>query len=154
MTTMPGAGPVVAMTCKAAVEDPAQSRKSKHTGPQVGLTPKLDKSGERSVTGEIFRTGDIDLHSALYHAAHMMLSRDRENRFKTQAQQLLQKGEGRTGAADQVSSCTGCGWMTPTSNQPVTKNQSIEDKTSTWYAFGEFRGGLTDLFLRGSCRTW
>jgi transposase len=38
--TAPGVGPVVAITFKSAVDDPARIKKSKAAGALFGLTPK------------------------------------------------------------------------------------------------------------------
>ncbi len=91
LMTMPGVGPVVALTYKAAVDDPTRFRRSKDIGPWVGLTPSREESGERSVIGAISKTGDVGLRSALYQAAHIMLTRGGENWLKTWAQQLAEK---------------------------------------------------------------
>ena len=91
LMTMPGVGPIVALTYKAAVDDPTRFRRSKDIGPWVGLTPKRDESGERSVMGPISKAGDIGLRTALYQAANIMLNRGGENWLKTWALQLAKK---------------------------------------------------------------
>ena len=40
LMSAPGVGPLVAITFKTAVDDPARIRKSKEVGPLFGLTPK------------------------------------------------------------------------------------------------------------------
>ncbi|WP_323780303.1 IS110 family transposase [Leisingera sp.] len=91
LMTMPGVGPVIALTYRAAVDDPIRFRRSKDIGPWVGLTPKRDESGERSVTGPISKTGDAGLRCALYQAANAMLNCGSENWLKTWTQQLAEK---------------------------------------------------------------
>ena len=91
LMTMPGIGPVVALTYRAAIDDPTRFRRSKDIGPWVGLTPRLDESGERSVVGNISKYGDVSLRSALYQAANIMLNRGGENWLKTWALQLVQR---------------------------------------------------------------
>jgi len=91
LMTMPGVGPVVALTYRAAVDDPTRFRRSKDIGPWVGLTPKRDESGERCVMGPISKAGDAGLRCALYQAANVMLNRGGENWLKTWAQQLAEK---------------------------------------------------------------
>jgi transposase len=75
LMTMPGVGPVVALTVKAAIDDPERFRSSKDVGPWVGLTPRREQSGERDIVGQISRAGDIGLRTALYQAATVMLHR-------------------------------------------------------------------------------
>jgi transposase len=57
MMTMPGVGAVVALTVRAAIDDPARFRSSRDVGPWVALTPRRDQSGERDVVGQITRQG-------------------------------------------------------------------------------------------------
>jgi transposase len=75
LMTVPGVGPVVAVTFKSAVDDPSRIAKSKAVGALFGLTPKKYQSGEKDVTGGITRTGDEMVRTALYEAANVLLSR-------------------------------------------------------------------------------
>ena len=74
LMTMPGVGPVVALTFVSAIDDPERFRRSKDVGPWVGLTPGRDQSGERDVVGAITKAGDVGLRTALYQAASVMLN--------------------------------------------------------------------------------
>ena len=47
LMTMPGVGPVVALTFMSAIDDPERFRRSKDVGPWAGLTPGRNQSGER-----------------------------------------------------------------------------------------------------------
>ncbi|MCC5972313.1 MAG: IS110 family transposase [Pararhodobacter sp.] len=73
MMTMPGVGPVVALTVKSAIDDPGRFRSSKDVGPWAGLTPGRYQSGEVDVVGAITRAGDVGLRTALYQAATVMM---------------------------------------------------------------------------------
>ena len=75
LMTVPGVGALVAITFKSAVDDPGRFAKSKAVGAHFGLTPKKYQSGETDVTGGISRVGDAMVRTALYEAAHIMLSR-------------------------------------------------------------------------------
>jgi transposase len=75
LMTTPGVGPLVAITFKTAVDDPARIQKSKAVGALFGLTPKKYQSGETDVTGGITRVGDEMVRTALYEAANVLLSR-------------------------------------------------------------------------------
>jgi hypothetical protein len=75
LMTVPGVGPVVAVTFKSAVDDPSRIAKSKAVGALFGLTPKKYQSGEKDVAGGITRTGDGMVRTALYEAANVLLSR-------------------------------------------------------------------------------
>ena len=56
--TVPGVGPVVALTYRATVDVPSRFRNSKAVGAVFGLTPSKHQSGERDQTGGISRCGD------------------------------------------------------------------------------------------------
>jgi transposase len=73
--TVPGVGPLVAMTFKSAVNDPSRIIKSKAVGALFGLTPKKYQSGEKDVTGGITRASDKMVRTELYEAANVLLSR-------------------------------------------------------------------------------
>lgn len=79
MMTMPGVGAVVALTVRAAIDDPERFHSSKDIGPWAGLTPSRNQSGEMDVIGQITRAGDAGLRTALYQAATVMLNRGKHN---------------------------------------------------------------------------
>ena len=71
-------GPVTALAFVAAVDDPARFRRTRDIGAWTGLTPKRSQSGERDVSGEITRAGDVALRTALFQAATVMLHASRK----------------------------------------------------------------------------
>ena len=75
LMTVPGVGPVVALTYRATVDVPARFRNSKAVGAVFGLTPARYQSGEINRTGAISRCGDEMMRAMLYEAAHIMLVR-------------------------------------------------------------------------------
>jgi transposase len=75
LMTVPGVGPVVALTYRATIDVPARFRKSKSVGAVFGLTPARDQSGERDRPGAISRCGDEMMRTTLYEAAQVMLLR-------------------------------------------------------------------------------
>ena len=75
LMTVPGVGPVVALTYRATVDVPARFRNSKAVGAVFGLTPSRYQSGEVNRTGAISRCGDEMMRAMLYEAAHTMLLR-------------------------------------------------------------------------------
>jgi len=75
LMTVPGVGPLVAITFKSAVDDPSRIAKSKSVGALFGLTPRKYQSGEKDVTGGITRVGDEMVRTTLYEAANVLLSR-------------------------------------------------------------------------------
>ncbi|MBO9136927.1 IS110 family transposase (plasmid) [Rhizobium sp. B230/85] len=75
LMTTPGVGALVAITYRSAVDDPTRFAKSQTVGAYFGLTPKKYQSGETDLDGGISRVGDTMVRTALYEAAHIMLTR-------------------------------------------------------------------------------
>ena len=84
LMTAPGVGPIVALTYRACVDNPARFGRSKCVGAHYGLTPRLYQSGETTRIGRISRCGDSMMRAALYEAALVLLTglRDRWNPLK------------------------------------------------------------------------
>lgn len=76
--TIPGVGPVTALSFKSTIDDPSRFRRSSDVGAHLGLTPRQYQSGETDVRGRISRSGDAFTRTALFTAAHVMLTRSRQ----------------------------------------------------------------------------
>jgi len=75
LMSTPAVGPIVALTYASAVDDPSRFKSSKRVGPHFGLTPRKYQSGQTDVTGRISKIGDATVRTALYEAAHIMLTK-------------------------------------------------------------------------------
>jgi transposase len=75
LMTVPGVGPVVALTYRATVDVPARFKNSKAVGAVFGLTPSRYQSGEIDRTGGISKCGDEMMRAMLYEAAQILLVR-------------------------------------------------------------------------------
>lgn len=75
LMTTPGVGALVALTYRSAVDDPSRFGKSAATGAYFGLTPKKYQSGETDRDGGVSKVGDSMVRTALFEAAHIMLTR-------------------------------------------------------------------------------
>jgi transposase len=75
LMTTPGVGVLISLTFVSAIDDPGRFRSSRAVGAHFGLTQKKRQSGETDVTGRISKCGDREVRSALYEAAHIILSR-------------------------------------------------------------------------------
>jgi transposase len=75
LMSIPGVGPVVALTYRVTVDVPVRFRNSKAVGAVFGLTPSKYQSGEINRTGAISRCGDEMMRMMLYEAAQSMLTR-------------------------------------------------------------------------------
>src|SRR5262249_32577327 len=72
LMTIPGVGPVVALTYRVTVDVPARFRNSKAVGAVFGLTPSKYQSGQNDRTGAISRCGDEMMRVMLYEAAQIL----------------------------------------------------------------------------------
>jgi transposase len=75
LMSTPAVGPIVALTYASAIDDPNRFTSSKQAGAHFGLTPKKYQSGETDYTGRISKIGDSSVRTALYEAAHIMLTK-------------------------------------------------------------------------------
>ena len=75
LMTVPGVGPVVALTFRASVDVSARFTNSKAVGAVLGLTPCKHQSGESERNGAISKCGDEMMRVMLYEAAQILLVR-------------------------------------------------------------------------------
>jgi transposase len=75
LMTVPGVGPITALTFKSSIEDPDRFDRGEDAGAFAGLVPRRSQSGERDYKGRISKAGDPMLRSALYEAANNLLVR-------------------------------------------------------------------------------
>ena len=74
LMSVPGVGPVCAITFKTTIEDPGRFARGEDVGAFAGLVPRRSQSGERDVRGHISKAGDPLLRSALYESANNLLA--------------------------------------------------------------------------------
>lgn len=75
LMTTPGVGPIVSLTYASAIDEPGRFTSSKRVGAHFGLTPKRYQSGQTDFSGRISKIGDASVRSALYEAAHIILTK-------------------------------------------------------------------------------
>ena len=75
LMTAPGVGAIVALSFRAAVDQPERFKSSKAIGACFGLTPRKYQSGESDRDGAISKAGDASVRLALFEAAHVILTR-------------------------------------------------------------------------------
>lgn len=75
LMSTPGVGALVALTYRSAVDDPLRFGNSGTVGAYFGLTPKKYQSGETDRDGSVSKVGDAMVRTALFEAAHIMLTR-------------------------------------------------------------------------------
>jgi transposase len=92
LMTVPGVGPITALTFQAEIDDPHRFRKSRDVGVHIGLTPKRYASGETDITGSISKCGNTALRTLLFEASVTMLARSgRWSRMKAWGVRLAQR---------------------------------------------------------------
>jgi transposase len=75
LMSTPGVGALVALTYVSAIDDPGRFTSSKQAGAHFGMTPKRYQSGQTDITGRISKIGDQSVRTALYEAAHIILTK-------------------------------------------------------------------------------
>ena len=93
------------ITFASAIDDPARFKSSKQVGAHFGMTPKKYQSGETDITGRISKIGDKGVRTALYQAAHIVLTRPvKGSALKSWAMKLAKRvdAEGESGARPQA----------------------------------------------------
>lgn len=78
LMTIPGVGPIVALTFRTGVDEPQRFKRSRTVAAHFGMTPRRFQSGEIDHTGRISKCGDRDVRQALYDAAGSLLRRCRK----------------------------------------------------------------------------
>ncbi len=77
LMTVPGVGPMTALSFITAIDDPHRFARSSSVGAYLGLTPRRHQSGEVDWSGRISKHGDGLARHMLYEAANSLLCRVR-----------------------------------------------------------------------------
>jgi transposase len=92
LMTMPGVGPITALSFKSAVDDPARFASSRNMAAFLGLTPRTFQSGGSIVVGHISRRGDRMVRALLFQSACTLINRSKStSRLKTWSERLREK---------------------------------------------------------------
>jgi transposase len=75
LMTVPGVGPIVALSFVTAIDDSTRFSNSEDLGAYFGLTPKQYQSGETDISGGMSRRGDLMTRTHLVQAATVLLAR-------------------------------------------------------------------------------
>lgn len=78
LMTVPGVGPVAALSFKVGVDDPLRFTRSRTVGAHFGMTPRRHQFGTIDYEGRITKQGDINVREALCEAAASLLMRVRK----------------------------------------------------------------------------
>ena len=73
LMTIPGVGPVNALSFIALVDDPTRFSRTSDVGAFLGLTPKRHQSGEMDWSGRVSKCGDGAMRGLLFEAASCVI---------------------------------------------------------------------------------
>lgn len=76
LMTVPGVGPVTALAYVYVLDDPTRFGRSRQVGPYLGLTPRLDQSGQLNKELRITKAGNSFLRKLLVGSALRFLRKD------------------------------------------------------------------------------
>ncbi|WP_255418694.1 transposase [Paracoccus sp. JM45] len=79
------------MTYCSAFDDPTRLTSPKNMGPWVGLTSSRNHPSERDVSGDITKTGDVNLWRTLCQAATVMINRGRATWLRNWSAQIAKR---------------------------------------------------------------
>lgn len=96
LTTIPGVGPTISVSIRAAVGDGRQFANARRFAAWLGLTPALHASGARTHLGRITRRGNPELRALLVNGAQSLLQAVQRDgagadRLRQWAERLLQR---------------------------------------------------------------
>ena len=73
LMSVPGVGPVTALSFRAAIDEPTRFKHASDVGVYLGLTPRRHQSGEQDFHGRISKRGDTVTRLHLVQAATVLL---------------------------------------------------------------------------------
>ena len=122
LMTVPGVGPITALTFRAAVDDPRRFKSSRVVAASFGLAPKRLQSGQMDILKGISRCGDTSTRTALYAAARILMTNSRSTcRLRLWALRLAKKKGMRlatTACARKLAVVMHRMWVTGTDFEP------------------------------------
>ena len=75
LMTVPGIGPIISSAVVAAIGDGAGFKQGRDFGAWLGLVPRQESTGDRTILGKISKRGNKYLRTLFVQAAHVILAR-------------------------------------------------------------------------------
>src|ERR1700682_917591 len=75
LMTVPGVGPIISSAVVAAIGNGTGFKQGRDFGAWLGLVPKQESTGDRTILGKIFKRGNKYLRTLFVQAAHVVLER-------------------------------------------------------------------------------
>ena len=73
--TVPGVGPIISSAVVAAIGNGTGFKQGRDFGAWLGLVPKQESTGDRTILGKISKRGNKYLRTLFVQAAHVVLER-------------------------------------------------------------------------------
>lgn len=90
--TIPGVGPITALTYRVEIDNPCRFQHSRSVGAYLGMTPKQYSSGEIKKQSQISKCGSAEVRTLLIEAATVMLTRSKKwNKLKAWGLRIQRK---------------------------------------------------------------
>jgi transposase len=93
LTQVKGVGTITALTYVLTLRQPERFPRSRQVGPYLGLTPRLDQSGESDIPHSISKAGNTYLRVLLVQGAHHILERGPDTDLKRWGQRKAEGGK-------------------------------------------------------------
>lgn len=92
LITVPGIGPITALTFKMEIDNPERFKKSRSVGAYIGGTPTQYSSGETHRQGKVSKCGSAELRYLLCESATSLMMRTKSwNKDKVWAHKIMKK---------------------------------------------------------------
>ena len=105
--TIPGVGPICALSFYTAIEDPSRFKRAEDVGPYLGLVPRMSQSGTVLRAGRISRRGSSLTRTHLVTAAVIMMSQAKADsdlkRWALNLEQRAGRGKARVALARKLA---------------------------------------------------
>jgi len=75
LMTVPGVGPIISSAVVAAIGNGSGFKQGRDFGAWLGLVPKQESTGDRTILGKISKRGNKYLRTLFVQAAHVVLAR-------------------------------------------------------------------------------
>ena len=72
---IPGVGPMTSLAFVLTIEDPKRFKRARDVGAYLGLTPRIDQSGDTNKQLRITKAGNTELRCLLVNCSHYILGR-------------------------------------------------------------------------------
>lgn len=121
--SIPGVGPICAISFYTAIEDPSRFKRAEDVGPYLGLVPKMSQSGTVLRGGRISRMGSSLTRTHLVTAAVIMMSHAKTDsdlkRWALNLEKRIGRGKARVALARKLATIMIAMWK---SGEPFRPN--------------------------------